>query len=303
MRLTYKNFSLLLLTLLCLTLPGNVAAWGGNDCCESNYCNTSYNDCCDPCGSSWFNFGGCCDDSCYYPPLCPCRFSAAIHGGVSPTTWTDGSKSWYTIPGNVGTANPFVRSFSRSGNFDKFYDLPWTVGGELAYNYSCNIQLFVEADYIGADGKRSRVDTETNGIIHRRFNEYRVWGGFLGSRYYFSRAWICNMVAPFVGIKAGVINQKHVEHHARNLNLDLGRHGYFLGTVGPSVGLQIGFDAAIWDCISAYVNFEFVFYRGPKTNQNIVLDPRVSGGISNINIGQVGTTVTYPITVGLRYTF
>ncbi|MFA6914945.1 MAG: hypothetical protein WC222_00985 [Parachlamydiales bacterium] len=259
--------------------------WSGND---SSCCST---------------FDSCCVDECCEDPCCPCgplsegSFSLLVKGGVNPTHWTSRGKVWLTIPAAV----PAVISFNSGPKFKDQYKLPYIVGGEVAYNLSCQGQVFFEANYLHADGKN-------HGVVGRlpvgfSFDDYQAWSWYLGGRYYFSRSWICDRVSPFVGLKAGFINHKKVRYDLTVDGVFVENDIYYHGKSGVSIGAQIGFDIQICDNISAIVSFEAVASGGPRANRNNELDPALTGGLTNVNLSEVGTEVSFPITLGLRYTF
>lgn len=273
-----------------LLIPSKVSAWGEN---------FGWNSCdpCNPCNP--------CEDVCCYPgPLTECAFSVLVKGGVVPTTWHNRG-TIYAV--NPTVAPPIVFSIGKTPKFDDVFDLPWTVGGEVAYNVSDRAQVFLEANYLNAEGKRhSHTIDGTNLVLSHRHRDASAWTGYLGARYYFSRSWLCDRVAPFVGFKAGFIHHKRANSHVQIAGIDVSTQSFFLGETGVSAGAQIGLDVQIWDCIYAVLNFEVVFSQARRVNNNIVIVPPVGagvGGITNLNVGCLGKEVSYPITLGLRYQF
>lgn len=253
-------------------------------------------------GWFWDNCNSCCDQPepcCVVPgPLCEGGWSILAKGGIDPIHWTERGRVWLTVP-----ALPVpVFSVSRTAKFDKQYDLPYIVGGEIAYNFSDSAQLFIEANYINGKGK-------TFNFVAGAFNvsevndDYEAWSGYIGGRYYFSRSWICDRVAPFVGLKAGFVNHRRSDYALSLGGVFIDKDPYYVGKTGVSAGVQLGFDVAICDNFSAVLNLEAVASQGPRANRNNELDPVLTGGLTNVNIGQVGTEVSFPITLGLRYTF
>lgn len=275
-----RNVVGLFLALACLLIPTKTFAWG-EDCCDWNACNT------------------CCPG-----PLNECHFSVLVRGGVVPTTWTNRGTIYAIAP----SIPPFVFSIGKTPKFDDVFDLPWTVGLELAYNTSDHTQVFLEADYISAEGKRHSHFEDTLGITfaHRHHNN-QTWTGYIGARYYFDRCWLCDRVAPFLGFKAGFVHHKRT-HNSLSINgVDVDSGSFFGGQTGVSAGAQLGFDVQIWDCVSAVLNFEVVFSQSRRTNNNIPIVFPVGaapiGGITNLSVGSLGREVSYPITLGLRYEF
>jgi hypothetical protein len=227
-----------------------------------------------------------------------------VKGGVVPTTWNN--------RGTIYAVNPSllvpVFSIGKTPKFNDVFDLPWTVGLELGYNTSDHTQVFLEANYLSAEGKRHShfLDTLDLTFTHHHHNA-QAWTGYIGARYYFDRCWLCDRVAPFLGFKAGFIHHKKAHSTVEINGVEVGSSSFFLGQTGVSAGAQLGFDIQVWDCLSAVLNFEVVFSQSRRTNNNIPLVFPVGaapiGGITNLNVGSLGREVSYPITLGLRYEF
>lgn len=282
-----KNKLFSFLALAVLTVPASLMGWSGDSSC----CAPKVDSCCtiDPC---------CSIDPCCCGPLSEGSFSILVKGGVNPTHWSERGRVWLTFPANV----PAVVSFNRTPRFKDQFDTPYIVGGEIAYNFSCQAQLFFEANYIRADGKNH----STSGgqvPVSFGFGNYEAWNWYLGGRYYFDRSWLCDRVSPFLGLKAGFVNHREVRYDLTVNDVFIERDVYIHGKSGVSIGAQIGFDVQICDNISAVLNFEAVATAGPRTNRNNVVDPLLNGGVTNVNVGPVGTEVSFPITLGVRYTF
>jgi hypothetical protein len=252
-------------------------------------------------GWFWDNCNSCCetvDPCCYQGPLCEGGWSILAKGGIDPIHWTERGKVWLTVPAAV----PAVFSVSRTAKFRNQFELPYIVGGEIAYNLSDNAQLFVEANYIHGKGKTFNFIAGTF-VVSEVNDDYEAWSGYIGGRYYFSRSWICDRVSPFVGLKAGFVNHRQVKYGLSLFGTFIEKDPYYVGKSGVSAGVQLGFDILITDALSAVLNLEAVASQGPRANRNNEFDPVLTGGLTNVNIGQVGTEVSFPITLGLRYTF
>jgi hypothetical protein len=241
--------------------------------------------------------GGCCDTSCC-GPLKECAFSATVKGGVSPTHWTHRGRVWLTSEVLV----PPI-SVSQVSKYKNQFQTPWTVGGELAYNTSCNNQVFIEFNYFR--GKHKTFDFLAGAFeVSETFSDWEGWSGYLGARHFFDRCWICNKLSPFVGIKAGYTKTSEVTYDLHLFGNFVQTSPYYLGTGAVSAGAQIGFDFEITKCLSAILNFELVASQAPEANTNVVFKDTVASlGLTNVNIGQIRTVISIPITLGLRMTF
>lgn len=274
-------------------MPMTVSAW---DSCEPDCCFTTCNPC-DPC--------------CECPPaLCEGRWSVMVRGGVAPTNWTEHGNAFLTVP-----FSPFVVSLGNADKFNKIFDTPWLVGAEIAYNISCSAQVYIEGNYVQATGKKFNHEVLLNDFTYdfrNHFKDYSVWTGYLGARYYFCRSWLCDRVAPFVGFKAGFISHKKTHHtlHIENFPVVGGTAEEVLVSdgdhndtiTGVSAGLSLGFDIKVTECLSAVLNFEFVASQPPRARHDNEL-PENRLGASHLSFGALGTEVSFPITLGLRYEF
>lgn len=267
--------------LTCFAVPTKAFSW---DWCDNNY------DCC----------YDSCNTDCCCGPLNESRFGVTVKGGVDPIHWSHRPRIWVTNPSLLVP----VFSVGRAPKFDDIFDLPWTVGGELNYNLSCNSQLFIEFNYIQASGKRHSFPYFNDLSASARHRDYEAWNGYLGARYYFSRSWLCDRVAPFVGFKAGFVNHREVKRTLTVEDVVVDSGTFHHGRAGVSAGLQVGFDVRVWDCVFAVLNFEFVASEPHRANNAIAIDsPVLAGGITNVSVGPLGTEISFPITLGLRYEF
>lgn len=243
----------------------------------------------------------CCNDWCSGPdPLCPCAFGVQFNAGISPITTTERGRIWLTNP----LLTPPVFSIGRVPRFRDEFDTPWIVSGLLTYNACCNVQFFAEFNYRQADGKkRHHSDSDSDFIFRERHKEFQSWAWYLGSRYFFPRFIWCNQIAPFFGLKAGLVNFKRVKHRLEINEVFVDNSSFWHGNSAISAGLQFGLDYAFCDGWGAVLTFEAVGTGGFKGNRNHEVNPLLTGGITNISIGQQGIHISYPVTVGVRYQF
>lgn len=239
----------------------------------------------------------CC--SCVTTPLCCGNFSIMVKGGIAPALYKDRGPNWVVIPTN----SPAVFTTNSAATFPEQFHLPWTVGAEAAYKTSRRGRFFLEYAYTQASGKLFG----DNATVGELFSDYRTHSGYLGARYYFD-PWCCGSrggpISPYVGLKVGLVWQQQV-----TLNLTIGNTfilsvPYSLSKTAISGGLQIGGEWWFSRCWSLVLQGDFIATQGPCTNPNLVFPTDLGiGAPSNVFTGTLGWVVTFPVTLGLRWTF
>lgn len=223
------------------------------------------------------------------PPLCCGATSLLFRGGVVPSLYTHRDPIFAT---NFSLTPPTF-SFQKVPAYGDQFKFPWTVGAELGLNVSDRVQLFLQYAFTKAKGKRK------DHFLFRtfdKFNNYEGQAGYLGTRYYWCGRWYrcLGRVTPFVGFKAGLIYQKPIAFDKMQ---------FFKGRIGPSGGALAGLEWWWSRWLSVLLQGEFVASPGMLPNSNPVIDPVVSDGVSNLSIGPTGWIASFPITLGIRYTF
>lgn len=235
-----------------------------------------------------------------------------VKGGVAPAILTSRGKSWLveTAPA-VG-----VVTIGEFPEFSRIFNVPWTVGAEFAWNASKRVQFFLEYAFTQATGKNASFSASVGVVpvvtaFTSKFSDYRTHAGYLGARYYFEPLCCfscCGPIAPYVGFKAGFAWQQHI---SRSLTIGtfeaLASAPYFINQTAISGGLQIGLEWWFCKCWSLLLQGEFVGTQGPRPKTNVVLDnsaaPPAGTGFSNLIPGHFGWVCTFPVTLGLRWTF
>lgn len=248
-------------------------------------------------------FDACIEETC---PLNPCAASVQIKGGITPTIWAERSKDAFVA--SIGPV--FVNNDNqRIPPFGKQFNLPYTFGVEGAYNFTGCFQGFVEYNMIRASGKKDFFSRD--GVKYKEvLDHFHAWTLHFGARYYFSKEWLCNYAAPFVGLKIGMIKYSN-----NNFSIDIARDNvrlvhvpYYFGSYGVSTGIQTGLDVDLCNNISMQFIVEAVFAPGPLSNHNIDLVSAIPNNLRSIEVtnyilGQPRLAISFPITLGLRYTF
>lgn len=253
--------------------------------------------------SAFFGNNGCCpvDPCCDNGPLRCNAFSVQVKGGVAPSHYTSRGRVWLTNP----SADPAVFSNNKIPSFNKQFQTPWQVGAEIAWNASTHVQFFGEYAFQRASGK---VHNFTSGVneLSQDHSDYETNAFYLGARYYFNNVFCSDCwgtVAPFGGFKGGFVWQKGVSYDIAVNDVDRDTFTYYKRQAAVSAGAQIGLDWSINCAWGILFTAEAVVTQGLKNSRNNVLDPAVSGGLTNVNLGETGRIVSFPLTLGVRYTF
>jgi len=229
-------------------------------------------------------------------PIYEDAISVQIKGGVAPSHWTKRGPVYIS---DVLVDELF--SLNSIPHFHEQFHTPWQAGAEVAWNVNRHVQLFLEGIYQQSDGKRHSYFSDSD-LFQESFSRYKNSGGFLGGRYYFNR--ICHAVSFFLGFKAGIVYQNRVSYHFVIDDLDFFKHHkYYRYQWAPSAGLQAGADIALSYNFSLVLTGEVTVTQGMNSVRNIEYNPLVTGGITNIVLGETGKIVAFPVTLGLRYSF
>jgi hypothetical protein len=226
-------------------------------------------------------------------PLCCGDFSVMVKGGIAPALVTDRGPNWIVTPGG----DPIVTESSDTVAFGRAFHLPWTVGAELGYNLTPKIQTFLEYGYTQAKGKFYQV----NPFSANTFSDYKTHAGYLGVRYYFNRC--CGSIAPYIGFKTGIAWQDGVTTILTIGGVFIFTPVYSMPQAAISSGLQLGGEWWFSRCWSLVLQGEFIATQGPRTNPNVVFPDLGPGGPTNAVVGTLGWVITFPVTLGLRWTF
>ena len=271
-----------------------------------------------------------CDGSA---PLEACQWGIVVKGGVAPTRRTEQGCVWLTNPcqnlsGPITGCNTTppsptspVFSVSKTAKFKSQFKTPATVAVELQYALDGHHMIYLEYAYRHA---KATPFGFTAGLFEvcETTNDYKSQAGYIGFRKYFDRMW-CDKFSFFAGGKMGILHRNQICY---TLNLavpsfsipqtEIATNTYFFADNVVSAGLHIGFDYDFRCNWSFQFNAEVIASAGPKVNQNVVFGTAAGlalpadaaklaalGGLTNVNIGSVGTEVQFPITFGIRYRY
>ena len=158
----------------------------------------------------------CCQTSCYEcgcNPLYCGAWSLQVQGGVAPIIWKHrGELDLVSCASN--DANPIFALTSELPKFNKLFKTPWIVGGKVGYDFTDNVEVYVEFNYLQA--KQKDVANATFPILNVpnqtlvfAFHKYKLFDAYAGARYYWDR-W-CDRVAFFLGGQVGLTAHRHTK--------------------------------------------------------------------------------------------
>lgn len=227
--------------------------------------------------------------------------SVMVKGGGSPTLFTREGTILLIDP----TTTPSIFVDSKLPSFNRHFNVPWTIGAELAFNLSSRVQLFFEYACFHADGKKfhHRFD---GFVVDELFFAYQSSNGYLGLRYYFD-CWCLpcagSPIAPFIGFKTGIAVQSHINHTLFLDEVFLATNNYFRAQVGVSGALLAGVEWWFAGRLSFLFQVECLLTQGLRSNKKGIYTPALPGGVVNESVGTTGMLLSFPFTLGLRYTF
>lgn len=270
------------------------------------------------------------DYECSCNPLNCGSFGLQFQGGVYPIVWTRrGDISLI----NCGLITPPVVSpvvtVAEIPKFSKLFSTPWTVGGKITYAMSDNTDIFVEFNYAQSKSKDCATATTTGCAsnnacaplvspaitLNLGVGKYKLFNAYFGARYYFDR-W-CDRVSFFVGEKIGLVAHKRSEARqfatipfvtSGSCAASCGTtscNDFFSRNTVVSGGVQVGLDFCFCGNWALVLTGEVVASCGPRTNGNFVLNTAdaLDLGGSNLLFGGIGTELSFPVTLGVKYNF
>lgn len=243
-------------------------------------------DCCDPCESS------CCEQNfgCW---------NLKVKSGVVPSFFTQRKDARLDIP----EAGPLLTQKARNAQFHNQFHLPWLIGGEIGYLFTDCDEFFLDADYTYAKGKTysysSVTGTETFDV-REKYGSLRQSSVYLGLRHYFYD--LCWCIDSYLGVKAGFQHRDAVHQHATISSVgSIGKRPYYKNINTYSGGIQAGLSYSFCNCWKADLQVE-VLAAGAMRNAIYELNPP-RGGVTNVIIGETGTIISIPVTIGISASF
>lgn len=247
-----------------------------------------------PLAADWAIF-----NPCGGGPLCRGHLSLMVKGGTTPSGYAHTATTLW-----AETATSLLAA-SNLAKFSNQFQLPWNAGAEIGWNASRRIQFFLEYAHTQAKGK-TYLFTFFNGLpAFTKFANYTTHSGYLGVRYYFEGWCLCHLgwIHPYIGFKTGFSAQNRVLSTLFVNGVFVSTYPHWESQTAVSGSLLIGLEWWLCRRLSAVLQGEFVGTQGVRPNQNVPLNPNLTGGITNLNFEGVGWLFAWPVTLGLRYTF
>ncbi len=273
-----------------------------------------------------FEVENCCLSHCYEctcEPLYCGSIGLMVQAGIRPIIWRNRG-TIYGVNCVTPPASGPVTVIQELPSFHHFYRLPWQVGAQLSYAFSCNTNVFVEFNYAQAKSKRNCSAsssatgfqcsaTAVNGLA-LKLGKYKLYDAYVGVNYYCNR-W-CDRVAFFFGGKVGLLHHNNVKYYSltSGFSCTTGATTVFCDTAAKffksntviAGGAQAGFDICFCGNWSLVVTGNVIASCGPRAAAPIALNTtemlNLNGASSLIPSG-VGTELAFPITVGIKYNF
>jgi len=228
----------------------------------------------------------------FSPTFCEGRWSITERGGVEPLFYpyrqSNEVKNIVSICESFVDVNfqgAVINSFTlqdtlliqkerkRAASFCDQFKTPWTAGLEIAYALTCDSEIFIDGDYMRADGRTDCYKVNFPSLpgvltpptppavlkpsesikIHEEYSDLKGWGGHIGCRHYFP-SW-CLGGAFFVGGKVGVrhwdsVSAEVTVKDAINGEVEVGKFTYYPSNTVVSGGFQFGFNWCLSSCVS-----------------------------------------------------
>ena len=236
-----------------------------------------------------------------------------VKAGIAPIIWTH--RGCFTaaecVPIIGDGFSPGFNDFSRMGSFGHFFhSVPWTVGLELGYNFIDCVRTYIDFQYREAQGKCFALripSTSGSAIANLQFDSYRTFSFYIGCDYLFS-GFCWDNFDLFAGVKVGFT-------HFHDMNLcgsvtytavsgvtlpAESLSGRFCSDLVLSAGGRIGADWCFCHNLKLVLTAEFLGQCARHFNRTTI---PLTTSVSDFRLGDIGTEVVFPLTIGLLYSF
>lgn len=223
--------------------------------------------------------------------------------GVAPTVFTDRGCNYVVLP-TTTLVNPVI-SIGQTPKFNSLFKVPVYVGGEISWQACENRESFVELVYRHGKGRCVQIPVviaQTPATFGADLTAFKALGFYAGTRCGWE-SW-CSLFNWFVGAKVGLVHhwQVNADLSANSVAIQSCTPIYFKNTV-VSGGAQLGIEKSFCGCFGMNLIAEVVASGGLKNNRNAILTQSGPLGVTNVNFAEIGTEVSFPVSVGFSYSF
>ncbi len=257
--------------------------------------------------------------------LCYEGVDVEISAGVAPTFWID-RDDFCAVSCNASTlalvASPYVPLFKMPG-FNKLFTVPWYLGLHVGYALCEDQEIYAELNYRQSKSRTYTLSSlvipniDTISFAMTPKNNYRIVDAYIGLRSYCQSSW-CDDIALFLGGKIGLVHHAKTNFIFSTASLTIppptpfisSTLPLFLSNTVPAIGANIGLTYEVGCDFSCVITAEFILSCGPRANPNIPFDFLLQSIFINpilapnsFIIGQIGTEIAVPLTIGFKYQF
>lgn len=239
-------------------------------------------------------------------PLIEGRFTFTPKIGIAPTTYNK-KIDLHTEFSNPGVSTEGLRT--AHAPFSKAFRFPFTAGFDFGYAVFSDTELFLNAEYIHAEGKKKHLYPRP--ALNARFEDFNQIGAYLGLRWYMD---IHEIVSPFVGGKIGFVHRErlHLRMHVSEPNVKNNemvkiKLGHSSDAFGG--GLQLGFDFILNTLFSVQLMGEAetsTKLSSKKKTKSLRYETTNNNGTytGTVRLAKSPkTTFSFPITFGCKFRF
>jgi hypothetical protein len=204
-------------------------------------------------------------------PITQGHWGIGLHAGVAPHFFTRKAGFTSILDAFDANGNYTYDFFIKQRHFSSHFGAPVTGRAEITYAIMADLEAFVDADYVFAQGQtikilRKHFPSDTGPIVDIRMKNQSLHevGLHLGLRHYTD---LGTNLSPFLGCKFGgrYHNNVNIYHVYDKQKVTTTR--FLRGGVSFSAGAEIGFDYKVTDNYSIILKGEILgitSYREPQ---------------------------------------
>lgn len=215
------------------------------------------------------------------------NYTIAARAGIAPSSLNDKATETTIIAAGPSLNAHYSRTDLHRG-FKDIYKLPFAIGMDFGYFMSNGVEVFVNFSFASSSIKKKEYVFSYQGrnltYPSALTKDYRSIAGYVGVRNYFCTD---GCFVPFFGAKLGVADLSE-------------------GKTGFSGGLQLGGDYKLADCFVLTLMSEGIITTSQKRFKKDAKIVSVTSPVQytySTSIGGAKTQYSFPVTLGIRFTF